>query len=399
MHGTHLAKTKKIDDSLVYTQGIFHRRLTLWQGIALIVSSTIGAGVLGLPYAIAQSGVMIGVLYIVVLGFCMIMFNLMIGRVVSGISKPIQLTGLARTYLGAWGGYLMTAIVYLMLTGVLVIYLIGQGQALSTLFGGSPFVWTLGFFVVGSLLIMIGMRTIKVVELVLMIGVLGVVFLIFLASAPHVEIANMTYHNLIGMFVPYGVVLFAFHSATSIPEAYTIMQKDTKTFKRAIIYSGLIVMVVYACFAVLVVGVMGSETTEIATIGLESFIGRKAFILGNAFAVLAMGTSFLITGLALRDSLVWDYRIKSSLATVLVCVVPLLIFGLGMRSFIGMIELVGGVLISIELFLIILIYWIAYRRGDLRRHSFPLHHMALFSIPLIITLAIGAVYSVMKLWS
>src|SRR5690606_32571913 len=137
-------------------------------------------------------------------------------------------------------------------------------------------------------------------------------------------------------------------------------------------------ILVYAAFALMAVSVMGSDTTEIATIGLQQFLGKSVYIFGNIFAFLAMGTSFLITSLSFRDSLVWDFKVKDWVAIILVTLIPFLLFYFGIRSFVAVIDIIGGLFISLELFLIILIYWRAHTRGDLKYHTYPLHRIMVF---------------------
>lgn len=389
---------EQISEEIVQVRGIFQRRLTLVQGIALIVSSTIGAGILSLPYAISKSGALIGFVYIGVLGLLMIVLNLMLGQLVSVQPTPLQITGLARKYLGRFGGAVMTIILYTMFMGVLVVYLIGEGETLSALFGGEPFYWTFGFFCLGLIFLSSGMRMIKRVESVLVVGVLAVVFLIILASIPHAQVSNLLSYNFAHLLFPYGVILFAFHGTSSMPEVYSIMKHQNGTFKDAITYSGVIAILVYMAFALMSVAVMGSNTTELATVGLERFVGHKAFIFGNLFAFLAMGMSFLITALSFRDSLVWDHGIREWVATIGVCLVPFLLFYFGLRSFASVVDIVGGVLVSFETLLILLIYWKAHKAGDFKKHTYSLHHTVIFVIPLVLALAIGAVYSVVKLF-
>ena len=393
-----LEKEHPIKDEIVSFRGLFQRRISLFQGTALIVSGTIGAGILGLPYAVAQSGAFIGFLYIVVLGLCMMVLNLMLGQLVSVQPKPLQLTGLARKYLGKWGGFLMTVILYIMLTGVLLVHLIGEGNTLATLFGGESTYWTVGFFVLCLVLLASGMRAIKRVESVLVIGVLVVIFLIILLGFPHVNTTNLISHDFFQLLFPYGVVLFAFHSTTTMPEAYVILKHRENVYKHSIMYAGVIVILVYAAFALMVVGVMGPTTPEIATTGLERFLGHGAFVFGNVFAFLAMGMSSLIISLSLRDSLVWDHSIKEWVATVLVCLVPFLLFYFGLRSFVAVIDIIGGVFISLEMFLIILMYWRAYQKGEFKHNTYSLRHIGKLFLPLILAFGIGAVYSVGKLF-
>ncbi len=357
-------------------QGIFFKQISLFEGIALIVSGTVGAGVLGLPYAIAKVGVGIGLLYIVILGLLMMGFNLLLGKLALSSGAPLQLPGLAERYLGRPGKMAMSAISYSMLFGVLVVYIVGEGQTLAALFsaiggpasgwGGDSFFWSILFFLAGAALIFIGMETIKTVEMALTFGILGVVLGIVFLSAPHLTMSHLASVNFASLFFPYGVVLFALHGATSVPEAHAILLHRDRTFKKAIVIAGTIVILVYAIFCIAVVGVSGGATTEIATIGLGAALGRSVFILGNLFAVLAMGTSFLMAGSALRDSFVWDFHVPRVLAASIVTIVPLAIFLLGVREFILAINAIGGVLISAEMLLILFVYWKARRTKRLR---------------------------------
>ncbi len=386
------------EEPLVKHMGIFRRQLTLFEAVALITSATIGAGVLGIPYAVAKVGIWPGLLYIIILGLLMIVLNLMIGEVMMRTKDNLQLVGLAGKYLGKWGRAILSVLVYVMLFGTLVIYTIGSGEALSALFGGTAFNWSLIFITVGAFFIFLGMKSIKLVEFLLSLAVLFVIVLIILISVPHINYSHFAHFDLAQLLFPYGVILFAFHATTSIPEAHSLLIKNNTDFKKAILIAGAISIVAYALFAVFVVAVTGTGTTEIATIGLGNKIGRSIFLFGNVFAVLAMGTSFLINGMALKDSLHWDYKLPHWLAFVLVISLPILIFVLGMRNFIGAIDIVGGVFVSLEMLIILLIYWRAKQLGDLKPGKYNLHHALLLTIPLFLALATGAVYSVVKLF-
>ncbi|HYE60230.1 MAG TPA: aromatic amino acid transport family protein [Candidatus Kapabacteria bacterium] len=383
--------------TVVEHQGIFRRQLSLFQAVALIVSGTIGAGMLSLPYAIAKVGIGLGVTYIIAIGFLMMGLNILIGDVAMRTKQSFQLAGLARTYLGPAGQFLMTALMYSMLSGVLVVYIIGEGDALSALFGGSPLRWSLLFFTVASLCIVLGMRTVKTVEMVLSMAVLLVILLLTSISVPSVDLQHFQYIDVANIFFPYGIILFAFHSTTTIPEAYSLLRNKEHMFHRAIVIAGLIVMTVYVLFTTIVVGVTGPGTTEIATIGLGSAVGPLVGTLGNIFAVLAMGTSFLIVGLAFRDSLQWDFRLPSPLATLLVCGIPCMIFLLGIRGFASAISIIGGVLMSTELLLIIWIYLRARKTG-IEIPGYPIPHVWALVVVLLLAFSAGVVYSVINLF-
>ncbi|MFB6226606.1 MAG: aromatic amino acid transport family protein [Candidatus Paceibacteria bacterium] len=377
--------------------GVFRKKINLFEAVALISSATIGAGILGIPYAVSKVGIPIGIAYIVFIGLFMVGINQLVGEIILRTKGDHQLVGLAKRYLGSIGGGLMALFTYSILFGALVVYIIGVGESLHALLGGSKVAWSLGFFAFGITVIYIGLRTLKKVEILLSLGILAVVIIIAAFSMPSVDVSHLTYHSFSDLLLPYGVLLFAFHGTTSIPEAQRLLADKNHKFKHAIIYSGLASIIVYLTFALVVVGVTGSATTEIATIGLGEAIGPIATILGNLFAVLAMGTSFLIIGLSLKDSLSWDYDLSETTSTILVGAVPLAIFLLGLRGFITAIDMVGGIFMSLEMALLVLIYWKAKQDGKLKPSKYKLHHTAIFCILALIAFAIGTVYSLMKI--
>lgn len=201
------------------------------------------------------------------------------------------------------------------------------------------------------------------------------------------------------LFLPYGVILFAYSGTTVVPEAYHIMKKEKAGFERAIIAAGFITALVYMVFAFVVVGVTGAGTTEIATIGLGETLGRSMSIFGNIFALLAMGTSYIVIGSALRDSLHWDFKFSKAISNIATLGIPFLLFIFGVRQFIAAVDFVGGVLISIQMLLIIMIYWRAKHLGDVPPGKYKLHHTLLLAAILVVAFTVGAVHSMIKLFT
>jgi hypothetical protein len=61
-------------------------------------------------------------------------------------------------------------------------------------------------------------------------------------------------------------------------------------------------------------------------------------------------------------------------------------------------DFVGGVFISLTMFLVILIYWRAKQKGDLPVGKYRLHHTTLLIALLVLALTGGALYSIIKLF-
>ncbi|MBD3311534.1 MAG: amino acid permease [Candidatus Magasanikbacteria bacterium] len=390
-------KSKK-KRKLVSHNGQFRKQIGLFEGVALIVSATVGAGILSIPYAVAKIGLLYGLLYIFGLGILMMGLNLLIGEIAIRTRKKLQLVGYAEKYLGPWGKWLMMILAYIMSFSVLTVYIIGQGETISAILGGPDFLWSVVFWFLGSIIIIIGIRTVKKVELILTLIILFIVIYIACISTPFIELTLIKLPNFATLLLPYGVILFAYSGVAAIPEAEALLEKKKDSFKKAIIIAGLINIFIYTVFTLAIVGVTGDRTTEIATIGLGRELGRQVLIFGNLFAFFAMATSFLLNGLALRDSLSWDLKLGKVLPVMAVVLVPITIFLLGVRSFIATIDVVGGVFISLQMLLLILIYWRAKQKGDLPVGRYKLHHSAILVALLLIALSVGTVYSVAKLF-
>ena len=274
-----------------------------YKATATLVGTIIGAGVLGIPYVISKAGFLTGLIDIILLGIVVLLINLSIGEVVLRTKGLHQLTGYAEKYLGKKGKFIMSLTMFFGITGALLAYIIGVGEALSAIFNIDAFFLSLGFFVIASGLIYYGIRSVASSELLLSSVVITLILVISFISffSGKMNLSNLTEFNLMKIFVPYGVILFAFIGAAAVPEMSEILKKNKKIFKKAIVIGSLIPLILYALFAVVIVGVFGDRVTEIATVGLGLEFGTIVVILANLFAVFAMTTSFLALGLALRE--------------------------------------------------------------------------------------------------
>lgn len=380
---------------VVLQQGVFKRRLTTIQAVFMITAMTIGAGILGIPYAVAQVGLRIGLIYILVLGLGALALNLLIGDIAARTEENFQFPGLAGKYLGVTAKWVVSVIMVLSASGTLLAYVIGVGESLAALFGGNAFAWSIIFWSIGAFFVWRGLATIKFVEIIISATVLSIVVGICLFLVPHVAAANIMHVNLLQIFLPYGVILFALHAAPAIIEAHALLPQDQKSFRRAVTLGTLIPVLVYALFAWAVVGAMGGATTEIATVGLGARYGSAMLLLGNIFAVLAMGGGFFGLGVALKQSFMWDFKLHQTTADFLVVGIPLLLFVAGLRSFITVLDVVGGLFLGLEAIFLVLIYFRARREGN--ASAYGLHHAWLTAIPVIVLFGLATLLSVLKI--
>ena len=373
-------------------------KLDFWEAVATVVGTIIGAGIFGIPYVVAKAGFLTGAIVIFVLGFVVLMLYLYLGEIVLRTKGKHQLTGYCEKYLGKWGKRVMFFSMIFGIYGALIAYLIGEGAALSTIFGGQPTIYSLIFFVVASTLLYFGLEALEKSELVSVFIVLIIVATIIIFTAPHVNTQNLIAFDITKFFVPFGVVLFAYLGLIAVPEANEILEKDKGRMKKVLFIGVVIPIIVYFIFTLVVVGSIGldrfemlGENQRMATIALGEVIGTKLFIFANIFAIFAMFTSFIAIGYALKEMFMYDYNLSKTTSWALTCFVPLVIALSGFTNFIQAINISGVVAGGIDAILILLMFHKAKHVGD-RKPEYSLKENKLFSVFIGILFIAGAVF-------
>lgn len=372
------------------------RGLHFLEAIATLSGTIIGAGIFGIPYVIQKAGFLTGLLNLAVLGVVVILLYLYLGEITLRTKGIHQLTGYAEKYLGKIGKHFMSIPMVVGIYGAMVAYIIGSGQALSALFSGDQMKYSIIFFVVISILIYLGLEAIEKCELFMEFFNAIIITILIVLAFTHINMANVGSFNIAKFFVPYGVILFALMGASSIPEVRQELKGNEKSMKRALLIGILIPIVIYAIFAFITIGVTGSGTTEVATIGLGNVLGEKVLIFGNIFAVLTMATSALALGLALLWMFHYDYKLDKTLSWILTCFIPMFIVLLNVTSFIKAIGIAGVIAGGFEGVLIVLMAYKAKKHGERKpEYSVPVNHV--LSAILIALFTFGAIYYFMHM--
>ncbi len=343
---------------------------TFTLALSTLLGTIVGAGIFGLPYVIWKSGIAPGIFYLILLGGVAMLLHLFVGEIALRTSEKHRLIGYADLYLGNWAKIFVTISTIVGTTGALLAYIIIGGGFLKILF--SSFLpaqeefFSLIFWAVLSLSILKGIQMIAKMEFFMSIVLFAVVFFIFLVAFPHVEASNFTVFDLKHIFLPYGVILFAFAGWSAIPEIADFFKKgrEKRNLDNLIVWTSLIVGVLYLLFAVFVVGVSGSNTSEDALSGLIPYVGNRIVFLGALFGFLAVGTSFLVLGNYLKNSLRYDYKLPLPLSAGIAIFAPILLYFLGFKEFITVVGLLGALIGVMEGVIIVLMYQSAKNKGD-----------------------------------
>jgi amino acid permease len=291
-----------------------------WVTAFTLAGTTIGAGILGLPYVFSQSGFFIGIFWLIVLGFILLFVNLYLGEIALRTKTTHQLPGYAKKYLGKKGEVLMFITVAFGIYSALLAYLIGEGQSFSTLFFGNldySIYFAIGFWFIMTLFLSQGLKELKKIELWGVLAIILIIFIIFFKFIPDVNVNNFVQYDLSNFFLPFGIVMFALLGFTSIPELRMEIKGQEKLLKKAVLVGTLIPVILYLIFTYVFVGVLGKTVEQVATISF----GNIVIILG----IFTMLTSYFVLSFSLKDIFIFDFK-KKRWSFYFVSLLPLFLY-------------------------------------------------------------------------
>ena len=345
----------------------------------------IGVGLFSLPYVVIKSGILLTLGYFIFLGIVTIIVHRFFVEVAFKTPNFLRLPGFAKIHLGVVGEKIAIFSTTLGLFGAILAYLIVGGEFLKSLlmpiFGGGDIIYTLGYFFLGAFFIYLGIKSISKIEFFGIILFFVILIAIFFQTKSIIDFNNLFSIKTGNFFFPYGPILFSLWGASLIPEIEEMIGKDKSLLKKVIPYSIIVPILIYLLFISIVVGICGYQTTESALSGLSSFLGQGAINAVLIFGIFVTFTSFVTLGLTLKKIFWYDMKIKKNIAWLITCFVPLILFLIGLRSFIHIIGLVGGVMIGIDAVLILLMYK-------------KINEKSILVYPLAVIFIIGIIYEI-----
>lgn len=298
-----------------------HWNWKLFAAVSTLTGTIVGAGFLGIPYVVAKSGLVIGLVQIILIGIVLLIANLYLGEILLRTGKTHQLPGLAKIYLGEWGYKIMFFSMLFGIYSALIAYLIGEGESLSYIFFGNlkyAIYFAVGFWIVLSYFVYKGIRALKKGESIGIFFVFAILFLILVIFLGKIRVENLSTYNFNYVFLPIGVIMFALLGFSAMPEVLMELKRNEKLMKKAIIIGAVSPIIIYCFFTFIVVGFSGAETPEIATFALG-----KIFIL---LGIFTMFTAFFALSMAVRDIYRFDLGYNKFKSWILACFIPLVLF-------------------------------------------------------------------------
>jgi len=322
-------------------------KLTVWQAACIVTGYGIGGGVMAMPYLAARNGVVVSLIILVVAYLASLLMHMMVAdlslRAGSG-----QITAVFEKFLfrGRFKNVLTIvffAMIALVILTTLATYITGAGEIISTHLGIAPVWGRLIFYVAAASVVLFGLKAVGISETI-------AVFLIFGLIAVFTAASFMNFRNPLPtipgawneILAYFAMAMFSFIAFFSIPQAVEGLGCDVKKIRKAIVigFLNIFIMVFLITFCALVAS---EEITPLAMLGWSAGIGIWAQILGSAFTLLAMVTTYWSISLALADIIKVQTKLGRIVSWLLATLPTLLLTVLGQGGFLEFVRLAGGI--------------------------------------------------------
>ncbi len=325
--------------------------------ISTTVGTIVGGGILGLPYAVSKTGFFPALGLFALLGLASILITMYTGELSSRFKRFHQLPVIVSEYMGKRFRVLVLVIQILTIYGAQIAYLSGIALVFTLLFGLPFQMAVLLIFLLTLPIIYKGYREVENVEVPLLFIKIGLILASAISVLILLNLNNFSHMSTANFLSPFGVVLFSLTGYTVIPEIKAELG-GTKKLTEVILVSFAIAIAIYLFFTFAFIGAFGTGVSQVATESIHSFYYDILFAVTTVFLLI---TPYLALSLVLMDSFSYDFKMDRKLSMLPALLIPL-IFALINLNFVYVLELTGGIFISILSVIVLIAVYLARKK-------------------------------------
>ncbi|RDU65978.1 amino acid permease [Helicobacter didelphidarum] len=273
------------------------KQLTFLEGVAMLVGTNIGIGILSVAYSAKAAGFVPLLFWLVIGGILSTITMLYIAEATLRTKAHLQLTGLSVKYIGPIAKYIMFISVATTAIGALISYEKASGDILNTMFGIPNKLGSILFFIPAAGVLWLGLKAIGRGEkqvVGIMFGILCVLIIstFFKAEIDFGHLSEM-YWEWKAIIPIFSMVVFVYSAQYIVPEMARGFAHKPQMLPKAIILGNFIVFCMLILIPLSAIILEGLENvSEVVTLSWGKAIGEWAFWISNLFGLFAILTSY-----------------------------------------------------------------------------------------------------------
>lgn len=327
-----------------------------------MAGTIIGAGIFSLPFVFEKSGIIPGMFFLVFLTMLSALIHLMYADIIVRTDhNHKRFPGYAEIYFGKKAGFFANLITLTALTLTLTVYIILSASFINLIAPTLPqLVKILIFWILGSMIIFLGIRKAAIFESTTTIITLLMIFAIFVIGFS-INPAKITSFSLMSapfIFLPFGAILFSLLGESGVPPVIVYAKDENlpaKQIKKIIVLGTVIPAIFYTLFILGIFGFSG-QISEDAVSGLIRYASPAILFGIGIFGFVSLWDSYSAIGTDIKKTLEYEWKLPGRIISALIVFLPVILYFLGFQNFLELVSLIGGILYSIWAIMIILVW-------------------------------------------
>jgi len=322
---------------------VFHSLGHVFGGTLLISGTMVGVGMLALPIATGEGGLLPAILIYLLCWFFMLCTGLLLLEVCSWMPKDSNLITMSERLLGPIGKNVCWVVYLFLFFTVMIAHVVGGGAILHDISAIPHWASTILYVLIFSPVIYLGTRWVDRLNITLMIGVVTSYLLFIFVASKHVDFTLYKHVDWPKAWIALPILFTAFTYQVIVPTLMTYMERNVKKVRLAIILGTTIPLVIYLIWECLILGIIpvdgehglgeALKQGQNAVMPLKEITGiHIVYTIGKAFAFFTMTTSYIALALAYLDFLADGLKVKKKgFKKILLCLaifVPPVIFAM-----------------------------------------------------------------------
>lgn len=316
---------------------------------------------MAIPWLAAQAGIISAIAMMALAYIVTLVLHLMLAEIALRTKGASETLTMFKQHLFK-GSKVMVALFYLVMLVILctnlAAYVAGSADIIVSLVGIPWQFAALLFFLIAALVVLFGLRSVAANEAVAVPAMLAIVLGLAVLSAlapvqyplPHPPPA------LESALAVYGMIMFAFSSLYSVPQAAAGLKNPRTSLKR-VVAAGLGINLLVTLLITLCTLACSSEVTEVAIIGWSSALGPTVHVLSSILIIFAMLSCYWSISLQLAD-ITQVFTKLPHLLSWIIATLPSLLLALFLDvGFLDFMSIAGGCVAVVVALLVIPAYF------------------------------------------
>ncbi|MEK7634498.1 MAG: aromatic amino acid transport family protein [Patescibacteria group bacterium] len=363
---------------------------------SLLAGTIIGAGMFALPYLFEKSGIILGLLYLIFFSLVFALMHLMYADIIIRTPENHRFPGYAGVYLGKFGFWSSIFMAVIGAIFVLTVYLILSASFINLIFPNliiDNIYKILFFWLISSAALFFNVNKLTFLEFLVFGGMVVIIFIIFISGILTIDkIKSYSLIDLKYAFLPYGAILFSMYGRSAIPTVLGYFRNNNQSpllSKWPIILGSIIPSLIYIIFIFGIFG-LSNKISEDAVSGLVGHLPFFVLIFLGVLGIISLWSTYIMIGRDIKKTLEHDFKLSQILSGLIVVFIPIILYLLGFKNFLKLIEISGGIIIGLEGLFLILMWLKASKINAENKMINNLHPLIIY--PLLIVFIGGIVY-------